>query len=262
MKKKGMVAYLLRLPSAVLGAIGFLTRIPVVRGEESWRAFTRTPAAFPLAGYLTGTVIAAPFFLPLEPPLVAAIFLAWIYVFTGIPHIDAVADFGDAMAVQGNPDERRTAMTDTYVGVGAVLSVGLVLVGLWSIGFRIAGLPSVFPTGITSVVLTAEVAAKTSVAAVACFGRSAHQGLGSSFSESLNPSSLVPTLILGFPAAVLTWPNPTSVAGVAGAFATALLVIHWSESRLGGVSGDVMGAANELSRLTALYLGVIVWTRF
>jgi adenosylcobinamide-GDP ribazoletransferase len=28
---------------------------------------------------------------------------------------------------------------------------------------------------------------------------------------------------------------------------------------LGGLSGDVLGAANELSRLAALHTGIVVW---
>jgi adenosylcobinamide-GDP ribazoletransferase len=40
-----------------------------------------------------------------------------------------------------------------------------------------------------------------------------------------------------------------------------LVPFWWARRRLGGVSGDVMGAANELARLVALHAGVIAWTR-
>jgi adenosylcobinamide-GDP ribazoletransferase len=44
------------------------------------------------------------------------------------------------------------------------------------------------------------------------------------------------------------------------AVATALAVERWANAHLGGVSGDVLGATNELARLAALHLGVIAWT--
>ncbi|MFB6169944.1 MAG: adenosylcobinamide-GDP ribazoletransferase, partial [Haloarculaceae archaeon] len=46
--------------SALRGAVGFLSRLPVGRREADWRAFRATPLAFPLAGYLLGALAALP----------------------------------------------------------------------------------------------------------------------------------------------------------------------------------------------------------
>jgi adenosylcobinamide-GDP ribazoletransferase len=59
------------------------------------------------------------------------------------------------------------------------------------------------------------------------------------------------------------------VTGVAAVVAAALapvgaarLVGRWSENHLGGVSGDVLGAANELGRVAGVHAGVVAWTLF
>ena len=244
--------------TAVRGAVGFLSRAPVGQDRDSWDAFRATPVSFPLAGYLIGLVLALPFVLPLSAPLTAFAFVTWIYVVTGIPHADAIADLGDAAVVHGSPDERQAVMQDTTVGVGAVLALGLVLLGLWTVGFQLADQP----LHILGLVVTAEVSGKLAMATIACLGKPAHEGLGSAVAEGLGPRSLVLPIVAALPAAAFTWANPAAAVGLAGAFAGALVILAWASRRLGGVSGDVMGGANELARLAALMTGVIVWTHF
>jgi len=244
--------------TAVRGAVGFLSRAPIGQDGDAWDAFRATPVSFPLAGYSIGLVLAVPFLLPISAPFTALVFVAWVYVVTGIPHADAIADLGDAAAVHGPPDERQAVMRDTTVGVGAVLALGLVLLGLWTVGLRLAALPF----GVLGLVVTAEVGAKLAMATIACLGTPAHDGLGSAVAGDLGPRSLVLPILAALPAAGFTWPNPAAAVGLAGAFVAALVVLAWASRRLGGVSGDVMGGANELARLAALVVGVIVWTHF
>ncbi|MDB9274189.1 adenosylcobinamide-GDP ribazoletransferase, partial [Halorubrum ezzemoulense] len=49
-------------------------------------------------------------------------------------------------------------------------------------------------------------------------------------------------------------------AAITAAVVVAALAFAWARSRLGGVSGDVLGATNELARVVGLHAGVIAWT--
>lgn len=209
--------------------------------------------AFPLAGYFVGALLALPFLLPVPDTTVAAAFLAWIYLVTGINHADGVADLGDAAVVHGGSEKRREVMRDTTTGVGAILALGVVLVALALAGLSLAALPIAVTIGI---VIAAEVGAKFGIALLSCLGEPAHEGLGSGF-VGQGMKAVGGPLTVALPIAVLSAPT---FAAIVGASVSAVLLGQWARDHLGGVSGDVLGAANEISRVVALHTGVIVWT--
>ena len=187
-----------RVLVTLLGALGFLSRFPVGRDDHTWAAFRDTPAAFPVAGYAVGALVALPVVL-------------------------ALAGLGLAALAGSDPT------LPTLV--------------------RVAGL-----------VVAAEVGAKLGMAAVVCFGTAAHDGLGSALTERSGPRAFVFPALLSLPAFALTWPQPAAAVALVAGVAAALAVLRWARAVLGGASGDVLGATNEIVRVTALHAGVIAWT--
>ena len=242
--------------AAVRGALGFLSRVPVGHDERAWNAFRTTPVAFPLSGYLIGSLLVLPLLLPVPEFVVATVFLTWLYAVTGINHLDGVADLGDALVVHGDTERRREVLKDTTVGVGALLAVCLVVLGAWSAGAELAG----FATRAAAIVVAAEVSAKLAVATVVCLGTAAHEGLGSALTSESNGSGLLLPIVLAVPAGALTWPDPAAAVTLLAGAATGLLSVWFGTRQLGGVSGDLMGASNECARVVALLVGVTTWT--
>jgi len=245
--------------TAVRGALGFLSRLPVGHSERAWNAFVGTPAAFPLAGYVVGGLVALPFLAAglLPAPVIAAAYLGGVVLVTGVNHADGLADLGDAAVVHGDPAERREVMRDTTVGVGAVLALGTVLLALALAALAVAGLP---PLVAVALVLAAEVGAKLSMATLACVGRPSHDGFGATVIDGNGPRRLVAALAVGLPAAVVAVPA-TAVAVLTGPL-LAVGLSGWADRQLGGVSGDAFGAANELTRAVALHISVATWSLF
>ncbi|WP_313692265.1 adenosylcobinamide-GDP ribazoletransferase [Halorarum halobium] len=243
--------------TALRGALGFLSRLPVGHDDEAWAAFARTPSAFPFVGYVLGPLVALPLLLPVPPATAALLFVVGVAVVTGINHFDGVADLGDAAVVHGPTAERREVMRDTVVGVGGAVAIAVIVLGLATAGAGLVGLPA----RALPLVVAAEVAAKAAMATVVCLGSATHEGLGSALSEHASARSLVPVLLLAAPAALLTWPGVVPAAAtLATGPLVALLVLRWARATLGGVSGDVIGATNELARVAALHVGVVAWT--
>jgi adenosylcobinamide-GDP ribazoletransferase len=261
--------------TATKGALGFLTRLPTGRTERAWTAFRETPAAFPLAGWMVGALAAVPLVVAasaaVPAPTAAFGYLLALYAVTGINHADGVADLGDAAVVHGDPGDRRAVLKDTEVGVGAALALGLVLVGLGLAALSLAGLRAnpggavdlpgrpgimgVVPPAV-GIVVAAEVGAKFGMAALACLGEPAFEGLGSAFTDH-SPADLAAPVGVALPAVLF---GVHAVAALLGAVVASLALLRWARAHLGGVNGDVFGAANELARLAGLHAGVIAWT--
>jgi len=242
--------------SALRGALGFLSRLPVGHSEDAWRAFTATPAAFPLAGYVVGALVALPYLSVsvLPGPVVAGAALALLVAVTGVNHADGLADLGDAAAVHGTPDERREVMRDTTVGVGAVLALGTVLLGL---GLGLLAVTTLPVLAAVAVVVASEVGAKLAMATLACLGEPSHEGFGAAMLDGNGPVDLAVALVAALPVALLV--VPVTALALVATLVVALVVRRWAQRTLDGVGGDVFGATNELARVAALHGAVAAW---
>ncbi|MFC6718685.1 adenosylcobinamide-GDP ribazoletransferase [Natrialbaceae archaeon GCM10025810] len=253
--------------AAIRGALGFLTRLPVSHRDGDWDAFRARPVAFPIVGYVAGALVAVPFvgagllstFAEGSIPAatVALGYLLTVYAVTGVHHLDGVADLGDALVVHGDAARRREVLKDTTTGVGAISSVSIVVAGLALGGFSLAGLPALEAAGVA---VAAEVGAKLGMAALACFGSAAYDGMGRRITSAASPRGFVLPALVALPATALTWPNPAAAVALAGAIGGICLPWTWANRRLGGLSGDIFGAANEIGRAAGVHAGVIAWT--
>jgi adenosylcobinamide-GDP ribazoletransferase len=242
--------------TALRGAVGFLTRLPVGRDERAWNAFRGRTYVLPLAGYPVGLLAGLPLLTPVPTPTAAVLYVVAVYLVTGVNHADGLADVGDAAVVHGGPEERRAAMTDTAVGVGAALATGIGLLGLALAAVTLAGRPARAALGIA---VAAEVGAKLSMATLAGLGQPSHDGLGAQLLGA-TAADVAVAAVVAAPAAVLAWPSSAALAAVGAGPVVAVGFRRWARTNLGGVSGDVFGASNELARVVGLHAGVVVWT--
>nr|WP_303647799.1 adenosylcobinamide-GDP ribazoletransferase [Haloarchaeobius amylolyticus] len=254
--------------AAVRGALGFLTRLPAGHDEAAWDAYTRYPVAMVPVGYLVGVLCALPVVLgglfSLPAPVVGFGYLLAVYGATGINHLDGVADCGDAAVVHGSPADRREVLKDTTTGVGALAAVGLVIAGLALGGVALAGLPL---GAAVAVVVVSEVGAKAGMVLLAGVGKPAHEGFGSALTGESGRGTALAGLALATPAVLFGLPAPdwpvvagVAIASMGAGVLVALAALGWADDRLGGVTGDVFGATNELARVAGIHVGVIAWT--
>jgi adenosylcobinamide-GDP ribazoletransferase len=246
---------------ALQGALAFLTRLPVGGDERAWDAFRRTPVAFVLAGYVVGGFAALPLALPLPLSTTAAVYLVTLYLLTGVTHADGLADVADAAAVHDDStdrERRRAALKDADTGVGGTLAVVLTLAALTLGALGMAGSG---PRVAATIALAAEIGAKAGMATLVCLGDAAHEGLGSALTDETDATALLPTLVAALPVIALAPPlgTPAVVAALLGGPVVAVLLLRWARGALGGVSGDVFGAANELGRAVGVHAGVVAW---
>lgn len=242
--------------TAIRGAVGFLTTVPVGQDQRAFDAFCTHVGIVPLVGYLVGAIVSLPLLVSGPAPTVALLYVLAVVAVTGINHADGLADLGDAAVVHGDAERRRSVMRDTTVGVGAVLAVAVAVAGLALGALAIAALPVLTAVGIA---VASEVGAKLSLVTLAATSRASHEGLGSRLLDARGWQFGL-ALLLAVPAAAFTWPSPAAGVAVAAGPVVALTLRQWAHATLDGVGGDVFGASNELARIVGLHAGVVAWT--
>ncbi len=245
----------------VKNLLSFLTIIPLRMDKDCLTDAAKTMFLFPLVGAFIG-LLAGLFgwvtscFLP--SLVVGALVLGLLLLITGLHHTDGLLDFGDGIMAQGSAERKIAIMHDQLTGAGG-LSLGIIT--FLTTAFSIAELNrSVIIQG----VIVAEVSAKLAMVVGAWAGNAVHQGMSSAFLEAMHSKKgaarLIVALLISFGIAIpLLW--------LAGAFTVvvaimaSLVMVGISHRHFKGVTGDVLGATNELVRMVSLIalLAVIKW---
>jgi adenosylcobinamide-GDP ribazoletransferase len=225
-------------------ALQFLTRLPTprvtdVQPDDLARAAIWFPAVGLVIGLALAFVAAA---LPSDPWVIAiAVLVVWIAV-TGALHLDGLGDVADALgAAHGRPDRFVAVLGDPHAGSFAVVAIGLQTAA--------------------KLVLTARLPPHLMAWALILIPAWARWG-------TLICSKTLPSLKPGLGASVansVSWPAIAgwgTLLGVVGIFAApstllALIVapgvaIYW-RWRLGGITGDCLGASIEVTETLLLF---------
>jgi adenosylcobinamide-GDP ribazoletransferase len=206
---------------------------------------------FPLVGALVG-LVGGSFAWSLEwvlaPQLSSTLGLGLILLLNGAQHVDGLLDFGDGVMCHGSRSRRLRVMRDQQTGAGG-FTIGLII--MTSSIFAISSLNR---SALVSALIVSESASKYSMVLQAWIGRAADRGMGGQFIESMrkhrNSKILLSTGFLLLVAVPLLNLVGLVLALVALGVSSLMLVI--SNRAFGGVTGDVMGATNEITRLVSV----------
>ena len=244
-------------------AIGFLTILPVAPKDPGGLATAR--AWFPVVGLLLGAILGAidllmhsgyPFFtqdFPSFPPLLsAAILTVLLLALTRALHVDGFMDCCDALFGGFDRDRRLDILRDSHVGAFAVVGVvGLMLL-------KVAAIVALAPTARFWVILVFPCLSRWAMLlAMELFPYIRRSGLGTPFLQRRGwlqlAVGLVATVII-----VVALTGPTGLALLAAATAVGWVVGAWASKLLGGVTGDVYGAVNEVAEVSVLVLAALL----
>ena len=237
------------------GLFGFLTIMPV--GMESIEDVSKYFFLCPIVGLVIGSVagavgFATDFFLP---NLISGfLVLVSIQLLTGFHHLDGLLDLSDAAMARGDAKRRLEVMHDLYTGAAAIAS-GVIVIALTGLAFgSFSGLD------ILKAAVVAEVVAKTSMVLTAYVGKKpAYKGMGYYVIESMEKKHLEAVASLFLCAVVGFVLVGFSFVWVLVAMAVAVAVLgSYANKTLGCVTGDVMGATNEINRMIALIMMIAV----
>jgi adenosylcobinamide-GDP ribazoletransferase len=261
--------------------LSFLTIIPVGGKEDFIFTTAEHLYLFPIIGafigvlagaYFLGASIIVHFLLSLVNPIialptdllaklaVAAMTVAFLLVLTGLQHFDGLIDLGNAFGLRNLHDRKMVAHAWTVTYWGALLAIIVELAAF-------AGLFLINPLFAFGGIIAAELSAKLAMVTIVWIGKPTHKGLGSIFlakaKKKLNIIAYGLSVLIVFPFFTFTGKPYLGLIGVGVVLVSipiAFVMKKVAESVFGGVSGDMIGATNEVARAVTLILlaGVLV----
>jgi adenosylcobinamide-GDP ribazoletransferase len=237
----------------VIGALAFLTIAGRARPPR-----TRDLVWFPVVGALLGAVLGLIWWGAenIWPSAVAAaLVVAADLALTGLLHVDGLADSADGLLPHLDRDRRLAVMSAPDVGAFAVAAVAATLLLRWS---ALAAQPV---DGWRSVVVLAAIwsasrAAMVLVLTTQPYARAGEGGLASRFLDDRPGGGRLPAAVAATAVVVAvvagavgdTWGPACLLTGLGAG----LLVVLLARRRIGGYTGDVLGALGMVIETVAL----------
>lgn len=245
----------------LLMAIQYFTRVPM----PSWvghsaEHLSGTARYFTAVGVLVGGVGALVLWatsLILPGPLPAILSTAATVFLTGAFHEDGLADTFDGLGGGATRERALEIMKDSRIGTFGVAALVLTLL------IKVAAL-SALPVTFAIVVLIAGHAFSRACAVTLLFAGS-HVGnpelsRARAVAQPMSRGQFVFAAIIGV--VPLYWCGMHAVAGVVCALVVLYVLARWFMRRLGGFTGDTLGAAQQLTEIT-FYLAMLAsWNSF
>ena len=240
-------------------ACAFLTRVPLpVAIPATPPRMAASLRYLPVVGALIGAVGAAVLLLaaqalPMAPGVLLSI--AATCALTGALHEDGLADTLDGLGA-ASPERALEVMRDSRIGTYGALGLGL------TVALKASALVAMPLAAAAAALVAGHAASRLSslaVIATSRYARPAGTGgftaAGVSHKAMTLATATVAVLLLAVTPAIGVGPI---LGGLLGLAAGHLLTRALYERRLGGYTGDCLGATQQLSEV-GFYLGVLAW---
>jgi adenosylcobinamide-GDP ribazoletransferase len=248
---------------SLVNAVHFLTIVTVSKGHEPEEgSLAKSMIYFPLIGFLIGVLLVyldKVMMLIALPQTIANVLLVAVSVLvTRAIHIDGFADTLDGLMGGYDRSSRLSIMRDSRLGTAGAIGIFFVL------AIKYVSLNNLFESEKVAALLTAPMLARWSQALMvfkAGYGRD--EGMGKAFVGHLRASSLAAAsaFAIGLSAFVVVRLDVLSVvlifSLVGGVVFLTFLGRWYLVRKLGGVTGDAIGAMSELNEVLVYLLFVV-----
>ena len=238
-----------------LGAVSFLTRVPTGTGARRPEELAAFVPWFPVVGAGVGLAVAAVYAGAGEllPPLPAASLAVVAGIcLTGAFHEDGLGDTADAFVGHHDRDSTVRILKDPRLGTFGVLAVAASLL------LRAGAVAALAPAAALAALPAAHALSRAAaVAAMTALPTAGETGLGASYALALSRRRALAGAAAGLAVALAL----LGVAGLWAAAAAGLAAValgRLAVRRIGGLTGDVLGAVQQLGEIATLLVAVAV----
>ncbi|MEM9987885.1 MAG: adenosylcobinamide-GDP ribazoletransferase [Pseudomonadota bacterium] len=241
-------------------ALQFLTRWPV-KTDQLYSPARMAAAVryYPLVGICVGGLSASVFlFAALIFPAPIAILLAITagLIVTGAFHEDGLADTFDGIGGGLTQEKSLEIMRDSRLGTYGTLAL------LMMLAVKVAALISLPPSMVPLALISAHGLSRLSSITVIATSRYVRaEGTGKPVSQGVSPLSFLIAMATGGLLMVI-WgvfhPPMVLIGAMGGLILGHILMRLFFERKIGGYTGDTLGAVQQLSEI-GFYLGLVAW---
>jgi adenosylcobinamide-GDP ribazoletransferase len=232
-----------------LGAVSFLTRVPTGTGARRPEELAGFVPWFPVVGAGVGLAVAAIYagsraFLPPLPAASLAV-VAGIGL-TGAFHEDGLGDTADAFMGHHDRDSTIRILKDPRLGTFGVLAVAASLL------LRVGAVAALAPAAALAALPAAHALSRAvAVATMTALPAAGDTGLGATYVLALSRRRALTGAAAGL-ALALALLGVAALWAAAAAALAAFLLGRLAVRRIGGVTGDVLGAIQQLGEILVL----------
>lgn len=234
----------------------FLTRLPAPWAVHDDAGVARSAPYFPLIGAVIGVIGGGTYALAsavLPPGVAAGLALAAGLIATGALHEDGLADLCDGLGGGTTREQALEIMRDSRIGAFGALGL------LVSVGLRWAALATLAASQGFVAMILAHTLSRAALPPVMAFCRYARPaGLAAPPAERVSGREVVVALIAALAIAFIAGPI-VAVLAAAAAGLSAALVLALILRRLGGYTGDGLGAIQQAAEIAVLVLLAGLW---
>jgi len=243
----------------IFSVLSFLTIIPITKRKGYDISYiAKNMYLFPIAGFIIGFSVGSFAFIlydHLQDLILGMMVTIALIAFTGLHHTDALADLADGLMVRGSKDIKHKVMTDPRNGTAGTVIIIIYIVGVIVLVSHVNNKFALF-----SLIIIAETLSKYSMVLQCYIGKSAWEGMNTIFiTEMKNKKKFIVSTIVMVIILIIFGLGVYQVAlSLAGMLLVSLLLLLISNRSFEGISGDVIGACNELSRLFIYFINVVI----
>ena len=246
--------------ATLFAAIRFFTRLPVPGWVgHSAEQLDRAARYFPLVGILVGAIGAVVTLAAsmLWPPQIAVLLgMAATLLATGAFHEDGLADSIDGFGGGWTREQALAIMKDSRIGSYGAIGIGLALLLKFSVLSALLGAVPPAPTFFAALLAGHSVSrfAATTLIYFLDYARDDDSSKSKPLATRMGTGGLALAALFGL-APCLFLPLPQAAVALALAALVTLMAARYFVKRIGGYTGDCLGAVQQLTEL-AFYLGM------
>lgn len=235
----------------ILRALGLLSRLPIsVNSESAMQRGADAAWAFPVVGAIIGlctAIIGAVAMWILPDAIAAGVALAAMIMITGAMHEDGLADTADGLWGGFDAERRLEIMKDSHIGAYGVIALVLSIVVRW------AAIVALMESGVffCAIIGIAAMSRAPMVMAMARIENARDTGLSSGVGRP-NIETALASIVIALAIGIITSGAAATVFGAILAGIGAYAIMMMAREKIGGQTGDILGATQQISEIAFL----------